>query len=309
MSGINNFSINKKHGAWIKFLIGALALFILLAVLNFFSSGIRNVFYAFSAPVQKNFWVAGESSSGFLGSFVNAGSLAKQNQNLSNQNQELQAQIANLQSALNGNVAQSAVSMSCQNNGFKLLMAGVVGLDNQDILSINKGSADGVIDGMPVISQQGALYGKVFKVYKNYSQVMLISNKSSVISVKVQQQNIPAIPAPASLMSLPTPSTQTANTTKPATPPLPPVAAEIDGVAKGTGKLGLFLDLVPIDSTINSGDILVTSALEGGFPKDLLVGTITKIQKNDQDPHQMAGVKPFLNSSIDNLFVITNYNR
>ena len=82
---------------------------------------------------------------------------------------------------------------------------------------------------------------------------------------------------------------------------------EIDGVVKGTGKLGVYLDLVPIDDTINSGDTLVISSLENIFPKDLLVGTIGSVQKNDQNPHQQASVQPFLNPSIDNLFVITNY--
>jgi len=270
-----------------KFLVGALALFILLFILNFFSAGIKNGFYAVSSPVQKTFWSAGESCSGFASSFVNAGSLSKQNQNLQGQVQQLQSQLASMQEVINGNQAQSVVSQACQNNGFKLQMAGVVGLNDQDIMSINKGSDDGIKINMPVINQQGALYGKISKVYKNFSDVMLISNKNSVISVKVQQTS--------------------QSTSTPAASAEASAPKEIDGVVKGIGKLGIYLDLVPIDDTINQGDLLVTSALENVFPKDLLVGTITKVQKNDQNPHQTAQVQPFLSSSIDNLFVITNY--
>ena len=256
-------------------MVGALALFVLILILNFFGSGIKNGFYAASSPMQRTFWMAGGSCSGFLTSFANAGSLSKQNQNLQGQVQQLQSQLTAMQEVINGNQAQSTVSMACQNNGFKLLMAGVVGLSDQDIMSINKGSADGIKVNMPVINQQGALYGKISKVYKNFSNVMLISNKSSVISVKISQSDV----------------------AKP----------EIDGVVKGLGNQRIFLDLVPIDDTLNQGDLLVTSALENVFPKDLLVGTITKVQKNDQNPHQTAQIKPFLSSSIDNLFVITNY--
>lgn len=280
-------SLNKKSGVWMKFLVGALALFILLFILNFFSAGIKNGFYAVSSPVQKTFWSAGESCSGFASSFVNAGSLSKQNQNLQGQVQQLQSQLASMQEVINGNQAQSVVSQACQNNGFKLQMAGVVGLNDQDIMSINKGSDDGIKINMPVINQQGALYGKISKVYKNFSDVMLISNKNSVISVKVQQTS--------------------QSTSTPAASAEASAPKEIDGVVKGIGKLGIYLDLVPIDDTINQGDLLVTSALENVFPKDLLVGTITKVQKNDQNPHQTAQVQPFLSSSIDNLFVITNY--
>lgn len=282
MKGDKGFSINKKNGALLKFLIGAVALLFFISGLNFFNSGIKNIFYTISSPIQKTFWAAGESTSGFLASFAKSGYLNKENQDLKNQVQGLYAKVVSLQSIVNGNQAQSDVSLACQNNSFKLLMAGVVGLDEQDILSINKGSVDGVLEGMPVINQQGALFGKVFKVYKNFSDVMLISNKNSVISVKISPYG-----------------------GSPVGGQLP----EIDGVIKGSGKLGVYLDLVPIDDTINRGDILVTSALEGIFPKDLLVGTITKTQKNDQNPHQTAQVQPFLNSSIDNLFIILNYKK
>jgi len=284
MKGDKRFSINKKSGALLKFLIGAFALLFFIAALNFFSSGLKNIFYTLNLPIQKTFWSAGETSAGFLTSFVISGSLNKDNQNLKNQIQQLQAQITSLQSVINGNQAQSNVSLACQNNGFKLLMAGVIGLDAEDMISINKGSADGILEGMPVINQQGALFGKIFKVYKNFSKVMLISNKNSVISVKVQQSE--------------TASAQGSGVTK-----------EIDGVLKGSGQLGVYLDLVSIDDIINQGDILVTSALEGTFPKDLLVGTITKVQKNDQNPHQQAEVQPFLGQQIDNLFVILNYKK
>jgi rod shape-determining protein MreC len=277
MKASKDIPTNRKYAGLAKFLIGALALLFFVAILNFFSSGLKNTFYTISSPIQKTFWTAGESSSAFLGALVNAGSLNSENHNLQNKIQELQGQVASLQTIVNGNQAQSAVSSACQNAGFKLLMAGVVGLDDQDILSLNKGSADGISENMPVINKQGTLFGKVLKVYKNFSKVLLISNKNSVISVKVQQ----------------------ADTTKP----------EIDGIVKGTGKLNIYLDLVPIDETINPGDVLVTSSLEETFPKDLLVGTITKIQKNDQNPHQQAQIQPFLNSSTDNLFVILNYKQ
>lgn len=278
MRGAKNFSINKKSKNWLKLLIGALALLFLLVVINIFVSQIKNSFYILSSPLQKTFWAAGESSSGFLGSIFKVGSLAKENENLNQQNQKLLSQIASLQSIQEGNKAQSDVSVACQNTGFKLLMVGIVGSDGQDNLSVNKGSADGILEGMPVINQQNVLFGKISKVYKNFSTVMLVSNTFSVVNVKVQQAD--------------------------------PTAPEIDGVVRGSGGLTAYLDLIPIASNINPQDVLVTSAIDKSFPKDLLVARIDQKQKNDQKPFQGASVDLFFDvKAVDNLFVITNYKQ
>lgn len=278
MKGVKDFSINKKSNKWLKVLTGAVVLLFLLFILNIFVSPVKNFFYAISYPFQKTFWTAGESCSSFFDSFSKAGSLARENEKLQSENQKLLSQIAALQSIEQGNQAQSDVSATCQNSGFKFVMAGVVGLDDNDILSIDKGSADKISEGMPVISQQGVLFGKVFKIYKNFSQVMLISNTNSIVNTKIQQNDV-TIP-------------------------------EIDGVVKGLGGLSAYLDLIPISSQINTGDALVTSAIEKSFPKDLLIGKITQISRNDQKPFQQAKLNLFFDvKTTDNLFVITNFKR
>ena len=296
MKSVGNFSINpvrknrifsngvnKKNKNWLKFLIGAVALLFLLWILNFFVSPVRNIFYTLSSPIQKTFWNAGAGSSAFLGSLLNAGFLNNQNEILKQENQKLLSRVVALQSLVQGNQAQSDVSAVCQNTGFNLVMAGIVGLDDQDILSINKGSVDGIAQGMPVISQHGVLFGKVSKVYKNFSQVMLISNKSSVINVKISSfAFVDGFSEPR----------------------------ETNGVVKGSGGLKAYLDLVSISDNINLQDLLVTSAIEKSFPKDLLVARIGQIQKNDQKPFQQAQIDLFFDvKTVDNLFVIKNFKQ
>src|SRR5207237_1162769 len=84
----------------------------------------------------------------------------------------------------------------------------------------------------------------------------------------------------------------------------------IHGALKGGGNFSIYLDLVDSDSDIKEGDVLVTSALEGIFPPDLLIGKITSSDKNDIKPFQTAKVQPFFDiKNIDNLFVITNYKK
>jgi rod shape-determining protein MreC len=289
MAGIKNFSINKKNNNWLKIIIGAVVILVFLFILNIFVSPIKNGFYTISSPFQKTFWSAGVSSSSFFGSLLNAGSLTKEIENLNKENQKLLAQVASLQSIQQGNQAQSDLSLACQNSGFKFVMAGVTGLDDNDILSINKGSADGIAVGMPVISQENVLFGKVYKVYKNFSQITLVSNKNSVVNVKVQTE-VPIVALDATTVAKADP--------------------EIDGVVKGSGGLNAYLDLIPISSNINSQDVLVTSAIDKSFPKDLLVARIIQKKKNDQKPFQEASISLFLDvKKTDNLFVITNFKQ
>lgn len=280
MNFSGNFSINKKTSILPKIIIGIVFIAIIVFVLNIFNAHIKNTFFALSSPVEKKFWTAGESSSGFFSSLFNAVYLAGENDKLKTENQKLIAKITTLQSINDANQAQNDISLNCQNPDFNLLMAGVVGLDGQDIVSVNKGSDSGVAEGMPVINQQNVIFGKVVKVSKNFSQVMLISNKKSLINVHVVQNT----------------DDQTIN--------------ETNGAVKGLGNLNVMLDLVPVENTLTEGDVLVTSSLEKTFPKDLIVGKITKITKDDQKPFQQAQVEPFFDiNKTENLFIITNYKR
>jgi rod shape-determining protein MreC len=279
MSGTKNIFNNKKNFFFVKFFIGVVALFLFLGTTNFFNSQIKNFFYSASYPIEKKFWYAGQSTSDFFGAVFKSGNLSKENENLKNENQKLLSQITFLQSIRNANEAQSDVSVACQNRELEFIMAGVIGLDNQDEFTINKGSDDGIEVGMPIINQQNALFGKITEVYKNFSKIMLISNKDSVVNVKIlQNKNDDSI-------------------------------TEVYGVLKGNGGFEAYLDLVPVDDTILEGEILITSALEGTFPKDLLIGKISGVDKNDQNPHQQARVKLFLDVKTDNLFVISNYKK
>lgn len=273
-------SINKKKKNYLGILSGAIILCIFIFILNILSSQIKNYFYLLSSPVQKTFFTAGESLSGIVNPFLNIFNLAKENENLKKQNQNLLFQISLLTSDKEENKAFFDFSASGHDKNFTTVMASVIGLDGQDIISVDKGSLNGIFEGMPAVNQQGVVFGKIFAVYKNFSKVMLISNKNSVIDVKIQKNG------QDSLLS------------------------EINGAVKGSGEFSVFLDLVPVDQELKEGDILVTSSLEKIFPKDLLVGKITRIEKNDQKPFQQAQVQPFFEvKNADNLFVITNYKQ
>lgn len=266
-----------------KILVSVVLLIVLIGILNIFQAQIKNSFYSLSEPVEKSFWKAAGSASVFFASILKAGNLAKENEGLKTENQKLLAEIISLQDNERKNQALAEISALNLQKDFNMVQADVVGLESeQDIILIDKGLDSAISENMPVINQQKVLFGKIYRVYKNFSEVMLISNKNCILDAKIKQEDPEGTP------------------TKPA----------ISGIVKGRGGLDVYLDLVPAESAIKEGDVLLTSALDGVFPKDLLVGKITKKDENDQKPFQQAEVEPFFNiKNTENLFVITSYNR
>jgi len=283
MNDIKKYSFSsgwrKKNGLFLKFLAGGFALFLFLSVLNLFNSEIKNIFYLVSRPIEKIFWSAGNSLAGFSRFIIEAGSLAKENENLTIENQKLLLQINFLQASKKWSEAQNLSFKTYEGSGFELVAVEAIGLDGEDQISINKGFDNGISEGMPVVNQQNVLFGKVSRVYKNFSKVTLISDKESVVNIKVMHDKESDS------------------------------EAEIYGIVKGNGGLSAHLDLVLVDSFISQGDVLVTSMLEKVFPKNLLIGKITKVEKNDKHPYQQAKIELFLDIRTDNLFVITNYKQ
>lgn len=279
---MNQFINNNKSSGWrkkekIKIVAGILALVLFAGVLNLFSSGIRNVFNYMTLPLQRSFNNSGKNTAGILGAIFNYKGILQENNNLKEENQRLLAQMSNFRDLSEQDQAVKDILACSQQDSFKLLLANVTGIDpSLDFITIDKGKDDGVTENMAIISQQKVLFGKVFKVYKNFSQAMLISNKNSVLDVKVQNSDLSA--------------------------------KSVLGAVKGKGSFSIYLDLVPTDLQINSGEVLTTSGLEGTFPKDLLVGKINSKNKNDLKPFQTASVNPFFDiKNIDKLFIITNY--
>jgi len=219
---------------------------------------------------------SGNNIHNFFQSFFNFSSFKKENDNLKEENQKLISEISSLQFYLRENQASKEALDNAKNANLNILAAHIVQLDTMnDYMTIDRGSKNGVIENMPVISSQQVIFGKVIKVYDNFSQVMLISNKSSVLDSKIQYDD--------------------------------PKKPLVHGVVKGNGDLSIYLDLVHPDSIVNEGDTLVTSGLEGTLPAGLIIGKVTSVNKDDLKPFLTADILPLFDAkTVDNVFIITN---
>ena len=266
-----------------KVLIIVVVVISVIFLLNFFQKDIKSFFYSVSAPIQKVLWRAGERTSDFLGGIVRVKILKQELDELKLENQELIAQVVALKDLKKENkTLRQALEVGLQKE-FKLALAQIISKDiSQDFILIDKGSEDGILKNMPVITQQRVLVGKISEIYKNFSKVMLVSNKENSFDAKVKKE-------PSSFKEL-----GSLNSEK-----------DISGVVKGQGNFRILFDLIPREENLSQEDIVITSALGGIFPKGLLVGKIKEIKKSDVDPFQQAEIEPFFDiSQAETLFII-----
>ncbi|WP_107850956.1 rod shape-determining protein MreC [Oceanimonas marisflavi] len=121
---------------------------------------------------------------------------------------------------------------------------------------IDKGSLQGVFEGQPVLNEQGVV-GQVISVGKTTSRVLLITDASHGIPVRVARNDIRAI-------------------------------------ASGSGRLDrLVLDNITRNTDIREGDVLLSSGLAGRFPEGYPVGRVTHVGYEEGQPFADIRVTPF----------------
>jgi len=249
-------------------------LIILLVIINLtgFSKSIRNLFFSFSSPIQKSFWGIGDNISDFFGSISEGEKIWQENEELKLRIQGLIAENASLLDLKKENESlKGALDLGLEKE-FKLSFAKIISKDvSQDLILVDKGLKDGIGKGMPVITQQKALVGRIYEVYDGFSKVLLISNKDSSFDAQISGQ-------------------------------------EISGVVKGKGNLSLYLDFVAREKEVKKDDIVVTTSLSGVFPAGILVGKISDIKKSDLEPFQQDEITPTFDlREARDVFIITNY--
>lgn len=255
--------------------IGAIVLIIIcLYFLNLepASRGVKNFFYSISYPIQKWFWDKGIQISDFAGSIFEGSDLKEENKKLKLENQELVNKTIEIEKLEEENKALRIVLGLGLEKEFELKISQAIGKDmSNDFLIINKGAKHGIEFGLPVITEQKILIGKVNQVYESISKVQLLTSKSISFDVKI-------------------------------------LGKEAYGLARGAGNFKLSIELIPREKTIQITDKIITSALGGNFPAGFLVGEVKNVKKSDIAAFQeVEAIPAFELGELNNLFIITDF--
>jgi rod shape-determining protein MreC len=210
----------------------------------------------------------------FLAAPRDIASLRQRNAELEAEVSRLQGQVIELQQQVGETeILAALVDFSRANPESTYKGAAVIGRDPSPFLHyiiINRGSNDGVLRGMPVVTNQG-LIGRVDAVIADAARVQLITDPASAINVRLQN-------------------------------------ADTDAVLVGSVTGDLSLDMISQEVNVDAGDVVLTSGLGGGYPPDLIVGQVLNVRKRDFELFQQATIQPVVDfARLQIVLVITNF--
>lgn len=244
-----------------------------LALGGYFSSA-SNVFTGSLVNVQTWFSARFVAVQDFFTAPRDMASLRQRNAELEGEVANLQAQVIQLQQEVGETETLAALvdfSRARPENTYRA--AAVIGYDPSPFLHyviINRGSNDGILRGMPVVTNQG-LIGRIDAVIADAARVQLITDPASSVNVRLQN-------------------------------------AKTEASLKGSVAGDVTLDLIPQDITVQRGDLVLTSGLGGGYPPDLIVGQVVNIRSRDFDLFQQATVQPVVDfNRLEIVLVIVNF--
>jgi rod shape-determining protein MreC len=127
-----------------------------------------------------------------------------------------------------------------------------------EIISLNRGTRDRVVKGLPVVTHEG-LVGQVIHAAPGLSQVMLLTDFRSGIDALVQR-------------------------------------TRTSGVVSGRGRNVAELKFLPVGADLQAGDRLLSSGMGGVFPKGLIIGEVKSIERNGKQS-QRVEIQPSVDFS------------
>lgn len=244
-----------------------------LALGGYFSSA-SNVFTGSLVNLQTWFSTRFVAVQDFLTAPRDMAALQQRNSELEAEVAELQTQVIQLQQQVGQTeILAALVDFERVRPENTYRAAAVIGRDPSPFLHyviINRGSNDGILRGMPVVTDQG-LVGRVDAVIADAARVQLITDPASSVNVRLQN-------------------------------------AETEASLSGSVTGDVTLDLIPQDTNVRAGDLVLTSGLGGGYPPDLIVGQVVNVRTREFDLFQQATVQPVVDfNRLQIVLVIVNF--
>jgi rod shape-determining protein MreC len=214
--------------------------------LSFGYNPLREGFYFFQKVITTPFTVAHSLWTDYV-SLVNT---RQENKELRKKIEQASVQCMTMQELRSENERlRSMLDYKSEYPNFKLYPARLL---NQDItmvfktVIIDKGSKSGFYTDMPIVNPTG-LVGRVIAASPHTSQVLLVTDPNSAIPVVIEE-------------------------------------SQVKGIVKGMGTSVLSMEYVRNTELVQVGSVVVTSGLEGIFPKGLKIG---RVQEVNRDKHKI----------------------
>jgi len=200
---------------------------------------------------------------------------SQQQKNIFSKDDNLEKEVARLtvENAQYKELEQDNIKLRAQlnflsANKYKNVLANVISQNlvfdikegDQDIV-IDKGSAEGIKEGVGVVDENGVIIGKISEVRDHLSKVCLTTNRNCKFAATIQNQN------------------------------------RTMGITEGDLGLTIKMNYIPQSEKINNGDTVITSGLGGNISRGLVIGKVSQINNHSNEIWQDVNIEPLFNLS------------
>jgi rod shape-determining protein MreC len=219
---------------------------------------VRNALAYVVYPIQYLVSLPGRAGQWLSEALATRRMLERENAALSAQHLLLESKLLKLEALEAENSRLRALFDSTAQIDQRLLISELISVDMAPFsrqFVLNKGSAQGIHEGQPILDAYGVM-GQVVQVTPLTSTAMLITDPNHALPVEVNRNGLRS-------------------------------------VARGTSdpsRLELFH--LPSNADIATGDLLVTSGLDGRFPPGYPVAYVTRIEKQPDSPFAIVSAEP-----------------
>jgi rod shape-determining protein MreC len=239
----------------------------------------RGVLYAVT-PVQETLSDGTRAVTDVLGAFGEIEGLRRENLVLQSTVQRLEEQLGTLDAVIEDNQRLSRLLDIRDRLEFETVAAGVTNRQAtqfERVITIDRGTDAGISKGAPVLSEGGALAGKVTEVGNGWAAVMLISDTRSLVTGLDSR-------------------------------------TRATGEVIGRLSAPLAMANIPVTDKISVNDRIVTAGIDLGkrfrsfFPKNIPIGRVVDVQQEPGSIVQTALVQPAADlDKIEDVLVIVDF--
>jgi rod shape-determining protein MreC len=266
--------LSSRTGVW-TLVVMALAVFLLTLAKAGVLGPMENVVLTVFSPLQNALTRASEPAADFISNIRRTGELSDENQALRAENERLNAEVARLredETRLQQLTQLLQVKEAHPEEQF--LVANVFARDPSNVkemIAIDRGKRDGVREGMVAVTEGGSLVGRITRVYDDYAWATLITDPDSAVSSMVQE-------------------------------------SRAQGVVSGSYSRRLTMEFLLQASTVNEGDMVLTSGIGGDFPPGLIIGRVSAVASSRQEIFKDVAVEPLASlSRLETVLVLTSF--
>jgi rod shape-determining protein MreC len=200
--------------------------------------------------------------------------LSRENKELEARSIQLSAELGRLRRAQAENVELRRMLGISPRKDWTIRAAEVVGKTTtyqRNMLTIDLGAKDGVVEGMAVVTDAG-LVGRIYAMSQNFSLVQMLFNTDVRIASKIAR-------------------------------------TRVEGIIAWDGGPALVMRNVPKALDVQMGDLVVSSQYSSFFPADVPIGTIDSMAPEPNSLFRKVYVSPSVNFyRVEHVYVVLKDN-